>query len=310
MSFAVRWPIALSLLVLLGCDDKKVEPTAPSAAPAPLKGLVLDDVPVETKALLAIGSSGESAFRVTASSDAIGCDALASAYPDRPPASGAIRFDFWIMQPLETDGSRGPWSFRSAFITDTEGGRGVVTRGAQVDDVMALPDMISIKGLEIACQDRRALINWIGPLQAKNCGRIKSPEADRPQADFQLSIAGTKFEVHGASVRPEAGQFYLRLTQTPHKCGSIFTEGYDFFLDIALQPEPLKVKFAALLGDIFPGDPSGSKGKDTLKFEADGPLLGEDVVTIDIDGTLDIGGYATTMKGKIEAQRCTPVKEK
>ena len=297
----------LLIAALAACDGKNKETTVASAKPAPKNGLLIGDVHLPTKTLLTVGTVGESALRVTAASDNVSCDDVASAYPDRPGGVSGVRVDFWLMQPLETDGTRGPWSFRSAYITDKDGGRGLITRGAQLDDLLEVGDSCSIKGLEFACQDRRDMIQWQGPLEAKNCGRIRRIEEPRPQADFKLTIAGQEFAVNGASVRPQAGQFFLRLTRAPHVCSSVFTEGYDFYLDIALKGDPPKVQFGALLGDIFPGDPSGSKGKETLKLEADGPLTGDTNIEISIDGTLDIGGFATTMKGKLDALRCTPL---
>jgi hypothetical protein len=283
----------------------------------PSAGLALDDVPVAAKALLAVGTAGETALRVTVSSEALSCDDLASAYPERPPLRAGMRFDVWLMQPLETDGSRGPWSFRSAFISDAAGERGVVTKGAQLDDVMELGDAVKVKDLQLMCQDRQQLVAWRGDLSAKHCGRIARVEELRPQKEMVLTIAGERVAIGGASIRPEAGKHYLRLTRAAHQCGSIFTEGYDFYLDMAIASEapggPPKVQFVSLLGDIFPGDPSGSKGE--LKLTLDGPLDGDGEgkgegmgeVTVHLDGTLDVSGYAVTMRGKLDALRCTPL---
>jgi hypothetical protein len=69
------------------------------------------------------------------------------------------------------------------------------------------------------------------------------------------------------------------------------------------------VQFVSLLGDIFPGDPSGSKGelKLTLDGPLDGALDGDGEVTVHLDGTLDVSGYAVTMRGKLDALRCMPL---
>lgn len=303
-----RWGIiAATAMCLVGCKRDADENSLPSAAPEPKTGLSIGDVHIEAKQLFAIGTAGESAWRMVVATGGVDCDKLKNTYPDRPGPAG-VMLDFWLMQPLESDGSAGRWSFRSAYLTDDGGGRGLTTRGAQLDDLLEAPDQIIVKGLELACQDRDGkMVQLTGPVTAKSCGRVERDEESRPQEELSLRIAGQPYAINGASVRPHGDQFFLRLTRAPHRCESVFTEGYDFYLDIALKGEPPKVQFAALLGDIFPADPSGSKGKESLKLDIDGPLTGDGDVTISIDGTLDVGGYPTVLAGKLAARRCTPL---
>jgi len=299
--------VLATVVATTGCDDNPSNAQVASAPVKPKHGLTIDDVHIATKAALVTGTEGESALRVTVSTDNLDCDAITGAYPERPASGSGKRLDFWLAQPLETDGSHGPWTFRSAFMTDADGGRGVVTRAAQLDDVIEMPDRVTVKGLEIAGQDHKALLGWQGPLVANNCGRVKRKEEARPQQGLKLSIAGQSFSIHGASVRPQAGQYFLRLTRAPHRCASVFTEGYDFYMDLALKGDPPKVQFAALLGDMFPGDPSGSKGKESFELKAAGRLDEVGDVTIDMSGTLDIGGYVTKVAGEVDARRCVPL---
>ncbi len=303
-----RWAAAAALLVsLAGCKPDPGDKPLPSAAPEPKPGLSIGDSHIDTPQRFAIGTAGESAWRIVLAQNGVDCDKLKGSYPERPGTAG-VMLDFWLMQPLESDGSPGRWSFRSAFLSDPRGGRGLTTRGAQLDDLLETPDTITVAGLELACQDRDGkMVQLTGPLRATSCGRVEREEESRPQEALSLRIAGQPFTIRGASVRPHGDQFFLRLTRAPHRCASVFTEGYDFYLDIALKGDPPKVQFAALLGDIFPGDPSGSKGKDTLSLDTDGPLTGEGDVTITIDGTLDVGGYPVALSGKLSARRCTPL---
>lgn len=305
-----------SLLLLMACEDKSTK-TAPTAAP-PRKGLYEGDSKLPHQPALAVGTEGESSWRVTIPTGigGVDCEGLLGAYPERPRGA-AYAIDFWLRQPLETDGQAGPWGIRSCFAYEKDGeGRGMTMRGGLVDDAAKTGERLRVQGLELAVQDQDRHFVYTGDLPVKICGRKKRAEPDRPQPELKLSIADLPIEVHGASLRPEAGKIYLRLTRAPHKCGSVFTEGYDFYLDLALDgaeggdeekpPEP-KVAFAALQGDLFPGDPSGSQGKEAFKVEPSDAMTGTGAVDVRLDGKLELSGYPITMKGKVSALRCTPV---
>ena len=92
----------------------------------------------------------------------------------------------------------------------------------------------------------------------------------------------------------------------------MFTEGYDFYLDAAFaggdeEDKPMKLEFVSLMGDIFPGDPAGSKGKETFTLEAEEPVVGTGAVEMKVKGKIDVGGYPVTLDGKVAALRCTPI---
>ncbi len=216
------------------------------------------------------------------------------------------------MQPMETDGSRGPWTFRSAYIGDGDGERGLTARGAQVDGLTATEQKVALKEVELACQDRRDMVMWNGPLTADNCGRVPREEEPRLQKELTLSIAGRTIPILGATVRPQGKNFHLRLTRAPHECSSVFTEGYDFYLDVVFsggddEETPIELKFVSLLGDIFPGDPAGSKGKEGFVLKAEEPVVGTGEVTMTVEGAIDAGGYPVTFAGKVKPLRCTPM---
>jgi hypothetical protein len=303
--------LLVSSAVLGGCQDPKKD--APPVAPTgPIEGLSIDDVAVETGAYLAIGTEGEQAWRVTLATADLSCEQLTKAYPERPEGLAGKRIDFWLMQPLLTDGQLGPWTFRSAYVMDPDGERGLTTRGAQLDDVVPTPDGITVKGLELACQDQRAMVMWHGDVQAKSCGRVARKEEGQAQEGLSLKIAGRSFAIRGATVRPQGKNFHLRLSRAPHSCNSIFTEGFDFYLDVVFsggdeEGEQPTLKFASLLGDIFPGDPAGSKGKEAFVLQTAEPVVGEGDVEMTLKGTLDVGGYPTSFDGKVKARRCTPM---
>lgn len=310
MRFRVAVLAALLGIGLGGCDEPKKKPLP--AAPKVIEGLSIGDEPVKAESLLALGTEGESTWRITVASDKVTCAQLIEAYPGRPEGLKGTRVDFWLMQPMEPDGSRGPWSFRSAYISDEEGERGLAASGAGLEGLDAGLDTITVKGLELACQDRKAMVMWNGPLKAKNCGRVPREEEDRPQEDLKLTIAGETIPIHGATVRPQGDKFHLRLTRAPHRCSSVFTEGFDFYLDVAFsggkeKDSPLKLEFASLMGDIFPGDPAGSKGKESFELSAEDVVTGTGEVELTLKGKLDVGGYPVSFDGKVSALRCTPI---
>lgn len=308
----------LALIVLLtsasGCEDDKPPPPPPPETPK--QGLSIDDVHQDHRALLVIGGEHESALRVTVSTDPLTCEQLKGPYPERPSAAGA-RLDFSVAQPFAPDGSPAPWRVRNAVLNDARGPRGLMTRGAEVDDVRRSDGEVTFVGLELASQDGTKMVTWTGDLRAKDCGRASRKEPDRPQRDLQLTVAGKPLEIHGASLLPMGGKTFLRLTRGPHRCDSVFTDGYDFFLDLALAGEPPKVEFGALQGALFPEDPSGSKGREGFVVKVVEPAeedaanaakadAGADgqFVEVELDGTLDLGGFETKLKGKVSAGRC------
>jgi hypothetical protein len=296
-----RLLLLLVPLLLAGCDDEKKVGYAPTATPVRL-GMLSDDEPVRTEPALAIGTEGERSLRVAIPLRPLSCEALAKAYPKRPEGEF---IDLWLRRPLEADGTEGPWSVRSLYLQDHREGRGLITRGAMIDDVLALPDGHKLVGLELAAQDQKRLWTWTGDLVVKDCGRVPRPEPDHPQPELSISLSGQRIPIHGATLRPEAGKLYVRLTRAPHGCNTVFTEGYDFYLDFAFEGEPPRLAFAALQGDAFPADPSGSLGRESFVVESDAPLAGSGDLELTLRGKLELGSYPLVVAGKALVKRCT-----
>lgn len=299
-----RRPWLILPLAFGACDKRDPAQALPTASP-PQVGLHVDDAPVTTHPALVVGTEGETSMRVTIPLAPLGCDQLLAGYPERPTGEYV---DFWLRRPIEPDGSAGPWAVRSAYVKDHRDGRGLTARGAMIDDVVAASGGQELRGLELALQDRKRLFTFSGDLSVKDCGRAPRPEPDRPQGELALSIAGEPVVVRGASIRPEGERLHLRLTRAPHACASVFTEGYDFYLDLALEGEPPRLAFAALQGDVFPDDPSGSKGKEELVIESEGALRGTGEVALRLKGALGLGPYRVTLDGSVTALRCTPAR--
>lgn len=297
-----RRSLWLVLLALAGCDDETKRDAMPTATP-PQKGLSIDDAAVATHPALAIGTEGETSLRIVVPLAPLSCEALRAAYPDRPVGEYV---DFWLRRPVEADGRPGLWAIRSAFLQDHRAGRGLTTRAALVDDVVAAADGKELRGLELALQDRARLLNWTGNMSVRDCGRAPRPETDRPQPDLDVTIAGETIAIHGATIRPEAGKLYLRFTRAPHACSTVFTEGYDFYLDVALEGDPPRVAFAALQGDVFPGDPAGSKGKESFVVKSEDDLRGTGEIDVTLGGKLGLGDYTVSIEGTAKVLRCTP----
>lgn len=289
--------------MLCGCSRTDSNQPPPTPAPRPT-GLTLGDKHSEAR-LLAVGTEMETSIRVSIGAGGaaakIDCEALTAAYPSRPAVASGTLIDFWAIHPMEPDGQQAPWTVRSAFISDEQGGRGVITRGGLMKGLTETESTVDISELELAIQDPRfpmQLANWQGDAHVDNCGRVKRSEPSHPQEGLALTISGRNFAVNGATLRDEANKHYLRLTRAPHTCGTTPTDGYDFFLDLAFSREPPKIAFASLQGDLFPESPAGSEGKDTFHIAVD-----KDVVKL--DGTLKLHGFTLTLKGDVKPQRCT-----
>ena len=300
-----RTTLCLAVLAIMGCDDKPTQ-AVPSAQPAaPKEGLRIDEQHTEARSLLAIGTQGEQSWRITVATDALSCDALKEAYPQRPPKAPGTRVDFWLRRPMNPDGSADVWSVRSAFITDAAGGRGMVTRGGMLEALAESPETVRVVGLDLACSDGDKQVAFTGGIMAKNCGRVALAAAPE-LADLRVSVAGSRYPIHGATVRPIGKRFHLRLSRAPHTCDSDFAEGFDSYVDVALEGTPPTLAFASLLGDAFPDSPSGSKGKETFRVTAPETLAGTTPIDIELDGKLDLTGYAFAIRGKATALRCPP----
>lgn len=286
-------------------EGERVDAASSSQPPAPATGWRVDGVPFEPKSLLAIGTQGESSWRVTVARAETDCAALRAAYPDHSRGVGDL--DIWFALPLGEDGKPTEWSYRSAHEVQAAGSRSLVARGAMVNAVIEEDTSVLAKGLELALQGRGAggaLYQFEGELRARQCGRIERPEPRRPQRDLKLTISGRTVEINGATLHDESGRKYLKLTRAPHRCDSALTEGYDFHLDLALDADPAKVVLVALLGDAFPESATGSRGRDTFVVKA--PELRSDKreVRIELAGTLDAGGFPVTFEGAVDALRC------
>jgi len=297
--------LCVSLSLSSGCKEQ--EPL-PEPAPTPKSVLMVADKSVETPVRLAIGTKGESSLRVVLSSAPLTCAKLRKSYPERPASGKAFVLDFWLVRPLEADGKLGDWTFRSAYLEDGEDGRGLAARAALLDGVREGNGKVSIQGLDMALGDGPREILWDGQLDAEDCGRVAREEADRPQPTLTWSIADQPIEVHGASLRPDGPRYLLRFSRAPHNCNTVFTEGYDVYLDLALDGDPPKVVLASLNGDQFPSTPSRSGGLDALRIELDPKsegLDGSGHFKAKIDGDVDLRGYKMKLHGAFEALRCT-----
>jgi hypothetical protein len=298
---------ALACAALAACDGSK-DPALDAAPPPPASGLRIADEARPLATALALGSDGETSLRVSLATDALECAALEKSYPERPNVKSGALVDFWLVRPLEADGSDGPWSFRSGYLSDARGGRGLSAHAAMLDDVSVAGDRITVRGLDLALGDPRTghEVMWTGTVTARDCGRVPREAAahDRPQSELEVSVAGRTLAIHGATVHRLGQQVHLRLTRAPQRCESATTEGYDFFLDLVLRGDPPAFAFAALQGDLFPATPSGSPGREPFKLTVDGDLDGAAPVKVEVEGKLDLRGYATSLRGRFEALPC------
>jgi hypothetical protein len=264
------------------------------------------DQPVAHQAVLAMGTKGETAIRVTLSTAPLSCEGLASGFPGGTVLSGAMVLDVWLMQPLEADGTLGHWSFAGAQWADSRGRRGLTAQGAQVGELTVTGKEVQISRLELALQDGTTgkSVMWTGDMTASQCPSVARREPDRPQDKLILSVADQRLPVHGATLHPNEKQHFLRLTRAPHDCASDVAEGFDFYLDLTLEGQPPALKLGSLQGAIFPSFPSGSAGRESFKVAADGPLDGPGEVTLELSGSLDLRGYQTKLAGQVTAIRC------
>jgi hypothetical protein len=296
--------LAAGLVLCTGCDGAKSHGgDAPTAAPpAKPRGphLVIADADAPVESMLAVGTEGESAWRVTLGTGKLDCDALRAAYPGRP--NGGKQLDFWLSQPVGADGGRTAWAVRGLRFRDARGDRDVTTQGAMVDGVDARPDGLAVAGLELAAREGDRMVGYSGDAAVKTCGRVPRPEPDRPQPELTLEVAGERIAVRGATLRHEGPRRVLRLTRAPHACETIFPEGYDFVVDLVVggTPERPKLEVASLQGELFPEDPSGA----VVDFEVSSTLDAPGEVELVLRGKLDLRGWPVRLDGKVRALRC------
>jgi len=304
--------VGLFLFALGGCDRKPSSSdsnatTTAAGKPASSEGWRSDGERFEPLGLYAVGTEGETSWRITVARQPTDCAAIRAAYPEHTRAAGSL--DLWFARPLGTDGAPEAWGVRGGFVTASSGGRGLVARGAMVEDVTEAGGTVRANGVELALQEHGQdghLFQFEGELRAENCGRVARSEPKREQPKLTLRIANRTVVIQGASVRPEGGRRYLRLTRAPHRCDSAFTEGFDFYVDLALEGDPPKLALVALLGDVYPESATGSKGKDTFVVRASNWSEPKGDLRIELEGSLDAGGYAVSIHGEVNALRCTP----
>lgn len=299
----------LATVAALACERRSEPAPAASASLASATisphGFRVDDEPFVPSAILAIGTEGEASWRLTVARKPTTCADLAASYPEHPKDDGAL--DLWLVEPVGRGDSVEPWAYHSGHELTANGARGLIARAAMLDRVTVGVDRIDVKGLELALQSRGPnpkLYQHNGELVASRCPRVPRPEPARPQPKLTLTIDGKSLTIRGATLRDDGGQLYLRLTRAPHRCDSVVTEGFDFYLDLVLVGSPPKVSHVALVGGAFPESATGSKGNDT--FVVDAPALGAAPrdVTMRVAGNLDAGGYAVAMKGELVATHC------
>lgn len=293
----------------VACERKEAIQTAASATPSSMRhgqSVRAEGERFEPTATFAIGTEGETSWRITLALGPTDCASLRARYPEHAASAGSL--DLWFVQPVGVHGERQAWSLRGGYANGLNAGRSLIARGAMVDSVTANETSVLAQKVEFALQEREEsgrLYRFDGSLAATNCGRVVRPEVDRPQAKFVLRIGSDAVPIHGASLRVEGTRHYLRLTRAPHRCDSAFTEGYDFYADLALEGAPPRALFVALLGDVFPESATGSKGKESFSVKAQNWNGGTGNVVLDLAGTLDAGGFIVEFQGEVSALRCT-----
>ena len=303
----------LAIAMLSACDRPasgeaaKTTTAISTTSASDTSGFRLDGERFEPAGIFAIGTEGESSWRITVTRTPSDCASLRSRYPEHPVSAGSL--DLWLAQRRGLAEERDAWSVRGGFVNGVAGGRALITRGAMVEGVRANETVVAIKGLELALQEHgqaARLYQFDGDLLATNCGRVSRPEANRPQTKLNLRIDGVPVVIRGASVRPEGNRHYLRLTRAPHRCDSAVTEGYDFYVELALTGDPPRVALVALIGETFPESATGSKGSETFNVQAKNWRAETGNVVLTLNGTLDAGGTAVAFEGELDALRCTP----
>ncbi len=287
-----------------GSTTRSTMPAAARAKPAAKTGLEIHGKRIPVAAALAIGTQDQGAVRLTLATAAVDCQTLSSEYPGRSSNFGANRIDVWVARPQRSDGGLEPWTYRSGWLVDSRSARPLVARGAQVDDVRVEAASVRVQGLDLALQDGQREIYFTGDLIAKNCGRRPRPETKRPQKKIQLRIAGREQKVLGATIRTKGQLDILRLTAVAHDCASSFNEGFDWYIDLALEGVPPMLRFATLQGDQFPDSVAGSRGRESFAVKVEKPSAKSQEVDISLSGKLDLSGFRTELNGRLTALRC------
>ena len=301
---------ALLILAGSGCDGPKTDKTATagasaSAASRPSSPWTVGDQPVKHVAALVTGTQGETALRLTLSTAPLSCDSLAASFPGGAVVTNATLLDIWLTQPLEKSGQPGPWSLAGALLTDGKGRRGLTTQGAQVAELSITGQDVHIRGLDLAALDGATgrTVMWSGDLAASLCPKIARQEADRPQDKLELSVAGTKLPIHGATVIKTSAGVVLRLSTEPHTC-SAGPVGTDLAIALTLNEAREAVTAVELSGYVLPGVRRAAA--EDLGIAARSTTDPEGKPEVQLSGKAAVRGYDLELNGTARPRACPP----
>lgn len=334
--------VALALFLVACGGSKKKQP---DAAPAPQPPKQLDAAPVAKPAPDAAPRAPDAAPGPKLPIVKVGEDTLAIvsafAIPERNdleiqlstwPATcedhsmipeGGRHLDLTIRKKLRPDGSWS-WAMFGTYFEgrSTEGGLGEPLANATIDATPGARSTMELHVAEEAFSDSPALA-IDGPLEVVTCPPVvwqydtPPPDAQPPQAEAFLTVAGQQAPIVGAAYLPSRKHgFHLMVSSHQVKCteGSSGMADTDTFLtsswpDVSLRLEYAKAYdredgqpwSAALDGEWIDQWHSGDGSGLTVSPKAP---KGKREVELTLGGSATIGGYPVAWSGKVKAIVC------
>jgi len=322
----VRRLVPLALPLLLACESS-APPAASTATATASAAPAIDYLPIEATwkgkplhiASAVAFSRGGDALHVSLSTHPLTCRDLRRGVQRVP---GEVAVDLTFAPLLERNGDR-RWTVTRARF-------GPVTRQGDLAPV----EVSTFNPKEVIHTKLKATIPFppdeltlSGSFEISGCGlRPWSKEARViPQSELEVTLAGKPLSINGATIATESdGERSLRFSTEPHACKS--KVGSDVAIIVTLPPDEdtgddgkMAARSVRLEGYAFPrvlaSTTPGSLSVAPAKPRADAPSANTggsaatkkaapDDVRLDLEGSLDLAGYALHVAGTVKAQRC------
>lgn len=277
----------------------------PAERPNPTHVATFDGQPIEIKRVLAYGGESSSIELVFSTIDR----PCAGMSQSERSALGERTFEVRVAPVLLPDGTR-EWRVNHKFFlnnNETRRLRGVTITRAEVDaEVWG-----SLEFDMVSASRPRQRITYAGSFIATGCGdrrwtpvaRIGHKDHDvsppRRQIPLDLVVAGTRFDLHGAVLRPHPtreGALELALSSRGDECERTASRA-DLDLWITLAGPDLRPIELQLSGEVAPGDYKHKQyGLSGIQVNILGPIEGPGDVEVRLSGhqQLSFGDAAYT----------------
>ncbi len=293
--------------LLVACDAKPTKNAAPSStapsAPA-LTGLTatLDGAPIAFRTAL-VHSRGGSALQVLLSTGTPTCAQVADGSFAFEPDT--ISTDFTLANRIDQDGKRS-WGLTRLYFSNStkqgDHGNAEVTGGDPSKPVTVKLRYEIESAVHPKADEKAKKLVVDGTIVAQPCGVLRRDNDPTPSKQAAtITIASNKFDVRGATLKEEFGDYKLELSSDGHNCTN--SGQNDVQLTLTLGKKSPEVTNLFLRGDTMSTQASGD-AKEKLTASYPGELPSQGPVEFDLAGKADAAGYSVELAGKVSAERC------